>query len=160
MGIMSDIVYLVLVPFSYQGLLSISYIIHDPFGDDMLDFPVMAYTEYVKDTCSALDLAQKSCPALEASKSAHVNLPSDANFSVESRECFARIRGEKAAAKAKAAPAPAPAPAAPPAFTLPGTAGEKFNASVEKMVQQVTSTQNEMRSFLREEYEKAKHLNT
>merc|ERR1711959_149357 len=64
--------FLLLVPFTYMGLLAITYIIHDPFGEDMLDFPIMAYTEYVKDTCSALDLAQQSCPAMSATKSAAI----------------------------------------------------------------------------------------
>ena len=27
----------------YDGLLSIAYMIHDPFGNDMLDFPITAY---------------------------------------------------------------------------------------------------------------------
>eukprot|EP00746_Dinoflagellata_sp_MGD_P035507 gnl/MRDRNA2_/MRDRNA2_185019_c0_seq1.p1 gnl/MRDRNA2_/MRDRNA2_185019_c0~~gnl/MRDRNA2_/MRDRNA2_185019_c0_seq1.p1 ORF type:complete len:328 (+),score=43.39 gnl/MRDRNA2_/MRDRNA2_185019_c0_seq1:100-984(+) len=37
----------------YQGLLAISYVIQDPFGEDLLDFPIMAYSEYVAQSCSA-----------------------------------------------------------------------------------------------------------
>ena len=36
---------LVLVPLIYQGLLSISVVIYDPFGPDVLDFPVVAYAK-------------------------------------------------------------------------------------------------------------------
>jgi predicted membrane chloride channel (bestrophin family) len=50
----SEALFLFLVPLCYQGLLTITYIIHDPFGEDMLDFPIMAYTEYVKDTCPGI----------------------------------------------------------------------------------------------------------
>merc|ERR1719316_2604947 len=59
-----QVIFIVIVPFCYQGLLAITYIIHDPFGEDMLDFPMMAFAEYVKDTCAACDLAQQSCPAI------------------------------------------------------------------------------------------------
>merc|ERR1719235_1145872 len=53
---------LIVVPVLYQGLLSISYMIHDPFGEDMLDFPVAAYTEYVSQSCAAVITAQRSFP--------------------------------------------------------------------------------------------------
>ena len=33
----------IVIPFVYDGLLAISYMIHDPFGEDMLDFPITAY---------------------------------------------------------------------------------------------------------------------
>lgn len=51
-----------LVPVLYQGLLSISYVIHDPFGEDMLDFPIAAFAEYVAKSCDAMLLAQENYP--------------------------------------------------------------------------------------------------
>lgn len=48
----------------YQGLLSISYVIEDPFGDDLMDFPVMAYTSNIASTLYAVQSAQIVCPAV------------------------------------------------------------------------------------------------
>merc|ERR1719498_1722792 len=106
-----ETLFLLSVPFAYQGLLALTSMIHDPFGEDILDFPVMAYAENVKDTCCALDLAQQSCPALAPTHAAKFGDPSHAPLSVRSRETFAEIKKRKAAAKAAAAtPASAPQP--------------------------------------------------
>lgn len=51
-----------LVPVLYHGLLSISYVIHDPFGEDMLDFPIAAFVEYVAQCCDAVLVAQDNYP--------------------------------------------------------------------------------------------------
>jgi len=51
-----------LVPVLYHGLLSISYVIHDPFGEDMLDFPIAAFVEYVAQACDAVLVAQDNYP--------------------------------------------------------------------------------------------------
>ena len=51
--IFSSCLFLIIVPFIYHGLLGISYNIHDPFGEDVLDFPVAAYLEYEAKSCSA-----------------------------------------------------------------------------------------------------------
>jgi len=59
---LQEIIMLILVPMLYQGLLSISYIIHDPFGEDMLDFPVAAYTQYILESCEAVVRAQSNFP--------------------------------------------------------------------------------------------------
>jgi len=53
---------LMLVPVLYHGLLSISYVIQDPFGEDMLDFPVAAFVEYVAQCCDAAIVAQEVYP--------------------------------------------------------------------------------------------------
>lgn len=53
-----------LVPVLYHGLLSISYVIHDPFGEDMLDFPIAAFVEYVAQCCDAVLVAQDNYPGL------------------------------------------------------------------------------------------------
>merc|ERR1719456_52248 len=42
----NQVLFLFVVPPLYQGLLGISHVIHDPFGEDLLDFPVMAFQEY------------------------------------------------------------------------------------------------------------------
>lgn len=55
----------ILVCVIYQGLLIISYVVHDPFGEDLLDFPVVAYTEYVAMSCSAMEKAQGTVPKLQ-----------------------------------------------------------------------------------------------
>lgn len=56
---------LVLVPVLYHGLLSISYVIQDPFGEDMLDFPIAAFVEYVAQCCDAVLIAQDTYPGGE-----------------------------------------------------------------------------------------------
>eukprot|EP00746_Dinoflagellata_sp_MGD_P089930 gnl/MRDRNA2_/MRDRNA2_35483_c0_seq1.p1 gnl/MRDRNA2_/MRDRNA2_35483_c0~~gnl/MRDRNA2_/MRDRNA2_35483_c0_seq1.p1 ORF type:complete len:613 (+),score=97.54 gnl/MRDRNA2_/MRDRNA2_35483_c0_seq1:39-1841(+) len=63
---MSQILMCVVVCIIYQGLLGISYVVHDPFGDDILDFPVVAYTEYVSWSCAAFERAAKNCPPLQS----------------------------------------------------------------------------------------------
>lgn len=55
----------ILVCVIYQGLLIISYVVHDPFGEDLLDFPVVAYTQYVAMSCSAMEKAQGTAPKLQ-----------------------------------------------------------------------------------------------
>jgi len=57
---------LLLVPVLYHGLLSISYVIQDPFGEDMLDFPIAAYIEYVAQCCDAAIVAQTVYPGTPA----------------------------------------------------------------------------------------------
>jgi hypothetical protein len=54
----NQVIMCVTVCMIYQGLLAISYVIHDPFGEDVLDFPIMAYSEYVAQSCDATYLAQ------------------------------------------------------------------------------------------------------
>merc|ERR1719440_1212261 len=56
---------LMLVPVLYHGLLSISYVIQDPFGEDMLDFPIAAFVEYVAQCCDAVLIAQDNYPGGE-----------------------------------------------------------------------------------------------
>jgi len=53
---------LLLVPVLYHGLLSISYVIQDPFGEDMLDFPIAAFVEYVAQCADAGIIAQEIFP--------------------------------------------------------------------------------------------------
>lgn len=52
----------------YQGLLALSYVIEDPFGDDLLDFPIKSYTAYVMATVQAVQEAQWHSPALHKLK--------------------------------------------------------------------------------------------
>ncbi|CAK0840407.1 unnamed protein product, partial [Prorocentrum cordatum] len=59
-----EIIMALVVCLIYQGLLSISYVIEDPFGDDLMDFPVMAYTSNIASTLHAVQSAQISCPAV------------------------------------------------------------------------------------------------
>jgi len=61
----SQAVFVFVVPLLYQGLLSVSYIIHDPFGEDLLDFPVMAFQEYMNEAAMTLSYYTHKCPALQ-----------------------------------------------------------------------------------------------
>merc|ERR550537_907015 len=58
---------LMLVPCLYHGLLSISYVIQDPFGEDVLDFPIAAFVEYVAQCCDAALIGQEVYPGPEKS---------------------------------------------------------------------------------------------
>jgi len=52
----------VVVAFIYQGLLQISYLLADPFGDDLTNFPMSSYMNYVASVMDATFEAQSSCP--------------------------------------------------------------------------------------------------
>mmetsp|Transcript_28360 Transcript_28360/g.64223 ORF Transcript_28360/g.64223 Transcript_28360/m.64223 type:complete len:431 (-) Transcript_28360:121-1413(-) len=52
------------VCFIYQALLQISYMILDPFGDEVLDFPCAAYMEYLAAHIDAMCEAQVDCPVV------------------------------------------------------------------------------------------------
>lgn len=53
------VVKLLIVITLYQGLLSIGYLVHDPFGSDLFVSPLVAYTDYVAETCMAAIVAQQ-----------------------------------------------------------------------------------------------------
>lgn len=55
---------ILLAPTSYAALLAITYTIEDPFGEDMLDFPIAAYTEYVAQCCESALLASVKYPGM------------------------------------------------------------------------------------------------
>lgn len=61
----SQVVFLLAVPLLYQGLLSLTYVIGDPFGEDLLDFPVMAYQEYANESAVSISNYVIQCPALK-----------------------------------------------------------------------------------------------
>jgi hypothetical protein len=63
MGI--EVVMILLAPTSYAALLAITYSIEDPFGEDMLDFPIAAYTEYVAQCCEAAFIAHGKYPGMK-----------------------------------------------------------------------------------------------
>merc|ERR1712138_126986 len=42
--------------------------VHDPFGEDLLDFPIMAYSSYIASACDAVIRGQENCPALQESR--------------------------------------------------------------------------------------------
>jgi hypothetical protein len=54
----------VLVTLIYQALLQITYMILDPFGDDVLDFPIKAYTTFIATMVDAIFEAQQPCPVV------------------------------------------------------------------------------------------------
>jgi len=60
----NQVLFLFIVPPLYQGLLGISHVIHDPFGEDLLDFPVMAFQEYANESCVTVTGSGWKCPAL------------------------------------------------------------------------------------------------
>jgi len=60
-----------IVCFIYQALLQISYMIMDPFGNDVLDFPIKAYTSYLAGSIDAMLEAQPECPVVAEDGSLH-----------------------------------------------------------------------------------------
>jgi hypothetical protein len=60
----NQLLYILVVPPLYQGLLGISHVIHDPFGEDLLDFPVMAFQEITNESCVSVTGWGYMCPAL------------------------------------------------------------------------------------------------
>merc|ERR1719160_1192188 len=69
----TEALYLIVVPFVYQGLLTISSIIADPFGTDMLDLPIEVFCEHVHKSCLAIELTAQCCPALQPTKASGKN---------------------------------------------------------------------------------------
>jgi len=53
-----------LVTLIYQALLQITYMVLDPFGDDVLDFPIKAYTTFIATMVDAIFEAQQPCPVV------------------------------------------------------------------------------------------------
>jgi len=49
-----EIVQLIIVPTMYQGLLQICMFLSDPFGDDIIDFPILEYMLEVSEDCKAI----------------------------------------------------------------------------------------------------------
>jgi hypothetical protein len=64
----SQCFFVCIVPPLYQALLTIAFIIHDPFGEDLLDFPVMAFQEYMNETAVSMTSMGCRCPALTTFK--------------------------------------------------------------------------------------------
>lgn len=63
----SELLCVFLVPFLYRGLLSISYVLFDPFGEDVLDFPVGSYMDWNAQCCTAILGAQENFPGVPES---------------------------------------------------------------------------------------------
>jgi len=63
-GIIQQIIACFLVVLIYQSLLQITALIEDPFGDDVLDFPVKHYTTYIATMIDAFYEAQAPCPVV------------------------------------------------------------------------------------------------
>jgi len=59
---MTKVMLSIIIPVLYHGLMSISYVLHDPFGEDLLDFPIAAYSESVATLCDSFILAQDNIP--------------------------------------------------------------------------------------------------
>jgi len=53
----SQILYVMVIPVLYHGLLAISYLIEDPYGDEILDFPCAALCEHIEASLTGLDPA-------------------------------------------------------------------------------------------------------
>jgi len=60
-----------IIVFIYQALLTIAYTIMDPFGDDVLDFPIRAYEAYVASIVDAMMGAGRGCPAVSSDGRLH-----------------------------------------------------------------------------------------
>lgn len=91
---------LVLVPVLYHGLLSISYVIQDPFGEDMLDFPIAAFVDYVAQCCDAALVAQDrypGTPGIDTEEDAFEKSTANAQGDLEVGEIDAEAVGQAAA---------------------------------------------------------------
>lgn len=89
-----------IVPPLYQGLLTISFIIHDPFGEDLLDFPIMAFQEYINEAASSMTTMGCRCPALASQQWSQIM--------ATSKEYFACKSGNGGGFNKSDEPAPAP----------------------------------------------------
>jgi len=54
------IVHLLLVPTMYQALLQICFLVEDPLGDDVVDFPIVVYQRRVYKECKSILKASRS----------------------------------------------------------------------------------------------------
>eukprot|EP00419_Tripos_fusus_P026837 CAMPEP_0172725786 /NCGR_PEP_ID=MMETSP1074-20121228/89289_1 /TAXON_ID=2916 /ORGANISM="Ceratium fusus, Strain PA161109" /LENGTH=426 /DNA_ID=CAMNT_0013552645 /DNA_START=74 /DNA_END=1354 /DNA_ORIENTATION=+ len=63
-AMVQQLVSCLLVVLIYQALLQITYVVLDPFGDDVLDFPIKAYTTYIATMVDAFFEAQQPCPVV------------------------------------------------------------------------------------------------
>jgi hypothetical protein len=88
----TEALYLIVVPFVYQGLLTISSIIADPFGTDMLDLPIEVFCEHVHKSCIAMELTAQCCPALSQTKASGKNRRVQTGPSLLARENFVELR--------------------------------------------------------------------
>lgn len=59
-----EVVCCLMVPTLYRGLLCLSYAVFDPFGDDVLDFPVGSMMDWHASCCEAVLLAQERFPGV------------------------------------------------------------------------------------------------
>lgn len=59
-----EIVCCLMVPTLYRGLLCLSYAVFDPFGDDVLDFPVGSMMDWHASCCDAVLRAQERFPGV------------------------------------------------------------------------------------------------
>jgi len=55
----------------YQGILQISYVIADPFGDDIINFPIRGYMNYIAAVVDATFEAQAECPVVAENGKLH-----------------------------------------------------------------------------------------
>lgn len=55
----------------YQGILQISYVIADPFGDDVINFPIRGYMNYIAAVVDATFEAQAECPVVAENGKLH-----------------------------------------------------------------------------------------
>mmetsp|Transcript_108902 Transcript_108902/g.249883 ORF Transcript_108902/g.249883 Transcript_108902/m.249883 type:complete len:540 (-) Transcript_108902:85-1704(-) len=55
LSVASQIMYIMVMPVLYHGCLSISYLIEDPFGEEILDFPILAFSEFVEANLASVD---------------------------------------------------------------------------------------------------------
>merc|ERR1711972_1282618 len=46
----------------YQGILQLAYVIQDPLGDNILNFPITGYIDFVTSTVDAMFGASTACP--------------------------------------------------------------------------------------------------
>jgi hypothetical protein len=90
----SEILTCLMVPTLYRGLLSVSYAIFDPFGEDPLDFPLGSLIDYTAACSDAILRAQVTFPGVPDSvyAASRSRLLHRGKLSVENPDRFAEIK--------------------------------------------------------------------
>merc|ERR1711871_110355 len=63
----TELLQCICVPLLYRGLLAVAATIFDPFGDDVLDFPIGSYMDWAATCCEDVLKAQQSFPGVPQS---------------------------------------------------------------------------------------------
>lgn len=93
-----ELIFVFVVPTIYRGLLCISYAIHDPFGEDVLHFPVGSIMDWNASCCYAVLQAQERFPGVPDSvysvSRGHLHAATSGKLSERDPEAFEAMRSK------------------------------------------------------------------